>query len=147
MPIVSGLITASAAVIAAAVAAPLVTMAAVGAVLYFLTPEVGAAELDYTPSSSTPPSKTPIINPVSATSNPTQNLQISSCVNTNMTFRASMDFEGSILISEVAEGQAPYTYMVTAGFQQSQVFPNQYKDGSYVVGIKDANGCSSFYKP
>ena len=55
-----------------------------------------------------------------------------------------MDFEGSILISEVAEGQAPYTYMVTAGFQQSQVFPNQYKDGSYVVGIKDANGCLSF---
>ncbi|MFC6877466.1 hypothetical protein ACFQZF_11965 [Flavobacterium myungsuense] len=144
VPIVSGLITASAAVIAAAVAAPLVTMAAVGAVLYFLTPEVGAAELDYTPSSSTPPSKTPIINPVSATSNPTQNLQISSCVNTNMTFRASMDFEGSILISEVAKGQAPYTYMVTSGFQQSQVFPNKYKDGSYVIGIKDANGCLSF---
>ena len=141
VPIVSGLITASATVIAAAVAAPIVTTAAVGAVLLFLIPKAGAAELDYTPSSSTPPSKTPIINPVPATGNPTSNLETSSCVNTNMTFRASMDFEGSILISEVAGGQAPYTYMVTSGFQQSQVFPKKYKDGSYVVGIKDANGC------
>ncbi len=144
VPIVSGLITASATVLAAAVAAPIVTTAAVGAVLLFLIPKVGAAELDYTPSNSKPPAKTPIINPVSATGNPTPNLQTSSCVNANMTFRASMDFEGSILISEVAGGQAPYTYMVTSGFQQSQVFPKKYKDGSYVVGIKDANGCLSF---
>ena len=144
VPIVSGLITASATVIAAAVAAPIVTTAAVGAVLLFLIPKAGAAELDYTPSSSTPPSKTPIINPVPATGNPTSNLETSSCVNTNMTFRASMDFEGSILISEVAEGKAPYTYTTGSGFQQSQVFPNKYKDGSYVIGIKDANGCLSF---
>jgi hypothetical protein len=143
VPIVSGLIKASATVIAAAVAAPIVTTAAVGAVLLFLIPKLGAAELDYTASSSKPPVKTPIINPVSATGNPTPNLQTSSCVNTNMTFRASMDAEGSIMISEVEGGQSPHTCMVTSGFQQSQVFPNQYKDGSYVVGIKDANGCVS----
>jgi len=144
VPIVSGLITASATVLAAAVAAPIVTTAAVGAVLLFLIPKVGAAELDYTPSNLPPPSKTPIINPVPATSNPTSKLQPSSCVNTQMTFRASMDAEGSIMITEVAGGQSPHTYLVSSGFQQSQVFPNKYKDGSYVVGIKDANGCLSF---
>lgn len=143
VPILPGIITAGASVLAAAVAAPVLTAAAVGATLLFLIPKAGAAELNYSPSNSPPPSKTPIINPVPAASNPTPKLQTSSCVNTNMTFRASMDFEGSILISEVTGGKSPYTYTTGSGFQQSQVFSNKYKDGSYIVGVKDANGCVS----
>ncbi len=143
--LVAGTFTLSAAaapIIAGVLATQIVTYAAVGVAVFCISNLAGAAT--YTPSNLPPPSKTPIINPVTATSNPTQNLQISSCVNTNMTFRASMDFEGSIMITEVVGGQSPYTYMVSSGFQQSQVFPNQYKDGSYVVGIKDANGCLSY---
>ena len=128
--------------IAGVLATQMVTYAALGVAVFCISNLAGAAT--YTPSSSSPPSKTPIINPVTASSNPTPKLQPSSCNNTNMTFRASMDAEGSIMITEVAGGQSPYTYMVSSGFQQSQVFPNKYKDGSYVVGIKDANGCLSF---
>ncbi len=142
--LVAGTFTLSAAaapIIAGVLATQIVTYAAIGVAVFCISNLAGAAT--YTPSSSPPPSKTPIINPVTATSNPTPKLQTSSCNNTNMTFRASMDAEGSIMITEVAGGQSPYTYMVSSGFQQSQVFPNKYKDGSYVVGIKDANGCVS----
>ena len=145
--LVAGTFTLSAAaapVIAAVLATQIVTYAAVGVAVFLISNLAGAAEIDYPPSNSPPKSNTPMINPVSATSNPTSKLQPSSCVNTQMTFRASMDAEGSIMITEVAGGQSPHTYLVSSGFQQSQVFPNKYKDGSYVVGIKDANGCLSF---
>ena len=144
VPVIPGLVKVGAAVLAAAAAAPVLTAAAIGAAIVIFVPkDAFSKELVYTPSNLPPPSKTPIINPVPATSNPTQNLQTSSCINTQMTFRASMDAEGSIMITEVAGGQSPYTYMVGSGFQQSQVFPNKYKDGSYVVSVKDANGCVS----
>ena len=144
VPVIPGLVKVGAAVLAAAAATPVLTAAAIGAAIVIFVPkDAFSKELVYTPSNLPPPSKTPIINPVPATSNPTQNLQTSSCNNTNMTFRASMDAEGSIMITEVVGGQSPYTYMVSSGFQQSQVFPNKYKDGSYVVSVKDANGCVS----
>jgi len=144
VPIIPGLVNLGASVLTAAAAAPVLTAAAIGAAVVIFFPKDGfSKELDYTPSNLPPPSKTPIVNPVSATSNPTPKLQPSSCVNTNMTFRASMDAEGNIMITEVVGGTSPHSYMVTSGFQQSQVFPNKYKDGSYVVGIKDANGCVS----
>lgn len=144
--LVAGTFTLSAAaapVIAAVLATQIVTYAAVGVAVFLISNLAGAAEIDYPPSNSPPKSNTPMINPVSATSNPTSKLQPSSCVNTQMTFRASMDAEGSIMITEVAGGQSPHTYLVSSGFQQSQVFSNKYKDGSYVVGVKDANGCVS----
>ena len=137
------LTAAAAPIIAGVLATQIVTYAAVGVAVFCISNLAGAATPDYTPSSSPPPSKTPIINPVTASNNPTPKLQTSSCINTQMTFRASMDAEGSIMITEVAGGQSPYTYMVSSGFQQSQVFPNKYKDGSYVVSVKDANGCVS----
>ena len=125
--LVAGTFTLSAAaapVIAAVLATQIVTYAAVGVAVFLISNLAGAAEIDYPPSNSPPKSNTPMINPVSATSNPTSKLQPSSCVNTQMTFRASMDAEGSIMITEVAGGQSPHTYLVSSGFQQSQVFPN-----------------------
>lgn len=87
------------------------------------------------------PPNTPITNPVSDTTNPIPHLQISSCVNNNITFTATMDATGAIIFTTINGGQAPYTYLVNSGFQQSTVFANNYKDGSYILAVKDANGC------
>jgi hypothetical protein len=131
-------------IIAGVLATQIVTYAAIGVAVLAISAvlnHAGASALEV--SNLPPPSKTPIFNPVPVTSNPTTKLVPSSCNNTNISFRASMDSEGNIMITEVVGGTPPHTYMVTSGFQQSQVFPNKYKDGSYVVGVKDANGCVS----
>jgi hypothetical protein len=52
-----------------------------------------------------------------------------------------MDSKGSILISGVSGGQPPYSYLVNSGFQSSEFFLNNYQDGSYLIAVKDANGC------
>ncbi len=38
-------------------------------------------------------------------------------------------------------GQPPYQYKVNSGYQQNEVFSNNYPNGSYFVSVKDANGC------
>ena len=87
------------------------------------------------------PPKTLITNPIIDTNNPIPHLQISNCVNTNISFTATMDATGAIIFTTINGGQAPYTYMVASGFQQSTVFANNYANGSYILAVKDANGC------
>jgi uncharacterized protein (TIGR02145 family) len=52
-----------------------------------------------------------------------------------------MDATGAIIFTTINGGQAPNTYMVASGFQQSTVFANNYASGSYLLAVKDANGC------
>lgn len=94
-------------------------------------------------SDKIPPANIILNNPVPPSIDPKYNLQLTSCSNNNITFEGSMDAFGSILISAVSGGSAPYTYLVSSQLQASAVFPNQYPDGSYVLGVKDANGCMS----
>ncbi|MBF9239899.1 hypothetical protein I2I05_21080 [Hymenobacter sp. BT683] len=61
---------------------------------------------------------------------------------TPLAFSASMDGQGSILISGVSGGTAPYSYAVTdQNYQASEVFAGPYPDGSYVVSVRSAGGC------
>jgi uncharacterized protein (TIGR02145 family) len=87
------------------------------------------------------PPNTPIKNPIIDTKNPVPHLEISSCVNNKISFTATIDATGAIIFTTIKGGQAPYTYLVNSGFQQSTVFANNYKDGSYILAVKDANGC------
>jgi len=87
------------------------------------------------------PLKTLITNPIIDTNNPIPHLQISNCVNTNISFTATMDATGAIIFTSINGGQAPYAYMVETGFNQSTVFANNYKEGNFLLAVKDANGC------
>jgi uncharacterized protein (TIGR02145 family) len=87
------------------------------------------------------PPNTPITNPIIDTANPLPHLQISSCINNNIAFSATMDSSGKISFSGVSGGQSPYTYLVQSGFQSNASFANNYQSGSYMLAVKDANGC------
>ncbi|SCY57724.1 hypothetical protein [Flavobacterium caeni] len=139
---IGALTQAGAALLAAASASGLIVPLAVGTILYVLVPELaGASELP--PSDLNYPPNVPPHNPVQPANDPTSNLQTSNCNTANISFVASMDQYGSIAITQVNGGQAPYTYMVGSGFQGGQIFSNNYQNGSYLVGVKDANGCVS----
>lgn len=140
----SALGTVSAGLVAGVSASGLVTAAAVGATIFALSAilnESNASEL--TPADIPYPQNTPVGNPATGSNNPGPGLPASDCLGTTITFTASMDSEGSILIAGVNGGQAPYTYIVNSVMQQSQIFGNNYPNGSYTVGVKDANGCIS----
>jgi hypothetical protein len=117
------------------------TIVVLSALLYLMSGEGHAAEL--IPANVPYLTKTPIKNPVPKSDNPIPKLQTSSCFNTNITFEGSMGSSGDILISNVKGGVPPYSYLVGSGVQDNPVFPNKYKDGSYLIGVKGGDGCIS----
>lgn len=131
---------AAAALVASASAVAIVGAAAIAAVILFLN-EASASTI--TVSDLVPPSDIPLQNPVLPSNNPTSHLQQSPCFNANISFEGTMDQYGSIMIQGVSGGVAPYQYMVESQIQSGQVFPNEYANGSYVIGVKDATGCMS----
>ncbi|MGV9003095.1 hypothetical protein [Flavobacterium sp.] len=118
---------------------PITVLVGAAIIAYALIPSSVFAA-DVVPTNEIYPLNTPIVNP---SVNVTPNLNTSSCSETNINFSAGMDSFGNILVSGVSGGQSPYSYLVNSGFQASQVFPNNYADGSYFVSVKDANGCLS----
>ena len=142
--LVAGTFTLSAAaapIIAGVLATQIVTYAAIGVAVFCISNLAGAAT--YTPSNLPPPSKTPIINPVTPATDPTPNLRPSGCGGNPISFNATMDAFGSIMFSGIEGGVAPFTFGVGEDVQQTEVFSNEYQNGSYVVCVKDANGCMS----
>ena len=131
-----GALSGAAATVVAA-AAPVVIAVGVGiAALAIIVNNANASELS--PTDRNYPSKTVIQNP---TVDPKLSLKDIDCSQTNISFNAGMDSKGSILISGVSGGQPPYTYLVNSGFQSSEFFLNNYEDGSFLIAVKDVNGC------
>ena len=100
--------------------------------------EVFASEILPTPKNGEPssPSSGIIINPIGNPENPNP------CNGTNITFSASMDGFGSIMISDIKGGQAPYLYSLdNSALQEVSVFNGPYPEKSYLIVIKDARGC------
>jgi len=131
---------AAAGIVAGTSAVAIVGAAAIVATILFIN-EVGAATVE--PSDMSPPADTEIFNPVPPENDPTPNLQQTSCFNNDITFNGTMDSLGNIAISAVNGGVPPYTYMVENEIQQNEFFLNEYSNGSYLLGVKDANGCMS----
>jgi hypothetical protein len=131
-----GALSGAAATVVAAVS-PVVIVVGVGiAALAIMVNNANASEL--IPTDKNYPSTALIQNPIV---NPTLSLKEIDCSQTNISFNAGMDSKGSILISGVSGGQPPYSYLVNSGFQSSEFFLNNYQDGSYLIAVKDANGC------
>lgn len=131
--------TIGAPVLAAVVTSGIIVPIAIAAIVGFVASAVNASELP--PSDQVYPPNTQTTNPVTTTNNPVPHLPISTCTNTNIVFTAAMDDTGAIIFTTINGGQAPYTYMVESGFQQSTVFANNYANGSFLLAVKDANGC------
>lgn len=111
---------------------------ALTAIVDLLLQEAGAAEI--TPGDYPYPQNTPVTNPATGQNDPTGKIPTSDCG--AITFSASMDAEGSIMVWGVEGGTSPYQFDVAgSGFQPSEVFTNDYEDGSYLITIKDAQGC------
>lgn len=63
---------------------------------------------------------------------------------TPLTFTATMDGQGSIMISGVSGGTPPYSYAVAnQNYQSSEVFAGPYADGSYVISVRSNGGCET----
>lgn len=64
------------------------------------------------------------------------------CAQVQIEFDASMDSEGTIMISGAQGGTAPYSFLLggTSGFADVGIYA-QKPNGSYVVSVRDANGC------
>lgn len=131
---------AAAVIVAGTSAVAIVGAAAIVATIFFIN-EVGAATVE--PSDMSPLANTEIFNPVPPENDPTPNLQQTSCFNNDITFNGTMDSLGNIAISAVNGGISPYTYMVENEIQQNEFFLNEYSNESYLLGVKDANGCMS----
>ena len=131
--------TIGAPVLAAVVTSGIIVPIAIAAIVGFVASAVNASELP--PSDQVYPPNTQTTNPVTTTNNPVPHLALSSCTNTNIVFTNTMDDTGAIIFTTINGGQAPYTYMVESGFQQSTVFANNYANGSFLLAVKDANGC------
>ncbi len=141
----SSLVAVAAGTTASAVAAVAVPVAVVGAIaitaltLSAILNEANASELS--PSDLPYPQGVPIPNPVPTDENPTPNLEESECDSGGIGFSAYMDQEGSIGIGNISGGEYPYTYYVNGSAQEERFFINDYPDGTYMVSVKDANGC------
>jgi len=132
--------TAAAATLGAALAPALGVVAVAAAIGVALsTNTANAAEL--TPTDTPYPANAMVNNPVPTATDPTPNLQTSTCLNNNITFNASMNAQGSITFAGVSGGTAPYTYFIGASVQANPVFANNYANGTYLLTVKDANGC------
>lgn len=90
------------------------------------------------------PQGTPVNNPAPPTNNqnnPTPNLPPSSCNGANIVFNTSMDLAGSIMITNPLNVSG-YTYSVNnSPFQSDQVFSGPYLPGSFIIRVKNAEGC------
>lgn len=137
----SPLAAASGAIIAALSAPIVVTTAALIATAFIINAiinEANASEIRDLPQ----PKNTPLNNPITENINPIKNLYATNCRNSDLNFSASMDSYGDILVWGVTGGQKPYIYKFdTSLFQESEFFLNRYKNGTYFVAVKDANGC------
>ncbi len=127
----------AATVIASVSAVTIITVAGIGFILFASSK---ALANDINPR-DVPKTVKQVNNPVNPDNDPTPNLTRPECGNTRIKFVASMDAEGSIMLTGVQGGQGPYIYIVDKTAQDSQVFSGNYPDGSHLVGVVDANGC------
>ncbi|MGB7785075.1 MAG: hypothetical protein WBL27_03140 [Salinimicrobium sp.] len=148
-------VAAGKAIIEAIAAVPAITAAVVAAVgvanavaigvaivaisLAAMTSDANASEL--IPTDGPYPQGVPITNPVPTEEDPTPHLVESSCPSGGIGFSAYMDSEGSIGIGNISGGEYPFTYYVNGMAQEKRFFINDYPDGTYMVSVKDANGC------
>lgn len=92
-----------------------------------------------TPGSTPYPPGVPPTNP-----NPNPNLPSSPCAGAFISFRASMDGFGHILVAAASGGTAPYSYAVdNHNFQSSEVFSGTYANGSHLILVRSNTGCVS----
>lgn len=128
-------------VLTSAVAITIITGVAIGVVILAVSAILNKASAsEINPRDLPYPPNTKVENP-SKDNDPTQHLPQSDCRNTRIKFMASMDGEGSIMLTGIQGGQGPYKYIVDKTVQDSQVFSGNYPDGSHLVGVVDANGC------
>lgn len=106
-----------------------------------ITSDANASEL--IPTDGPYPQGVPVPNPVPTDEDPTPNLQDSNCPSGGIGFSAYMDQEGSIGVGNISGGEFPYTYYVSGSAQEKRFFINDYPDGTYMISVKDANGCIS----
>lgn len=136
-PLLMGAAGIAAGVIASVSAVTIITVVGIG---YVLFASAKALANDINPG-DVPKTVKQVNNPVNQDNDPTPNLIKPDCGNTRIKFVASMDAEGSIMLTGVQGGQGPYIYIVDKTAQDSQVFSGNYPDGSHFVGVIDANGC------
>lgn len=116
-------------------------LTAIGAITIYIAwfgSDAFAGEILSAPKNGEPksPSAGIILNPVGNPNNPNP------CNGTEITFDASMDGFGSIMISNVKGGQPPYEYSLdNSAFRKVSVFNGPYPEKSYLIVIKDARGC------
>lgn len=128
-------------VLTSAVAITIITGVGIGVVILAISAIINKASAsEINPRDLQYPPNTKVDNP-SKDNDPTQHLPAPDCRNTRIKFVASMDAEGSIMLTGVQGGQGPYKYIVDKTVQDSQVFSGNYPDGSHLVGVVDANGC------
>lgn len=133
--------TTAAATLAAALAPAIgvvVVAVAIGVALNAGISSANASELS--PADTPYPFNTAANNPVPQTSDPTPNLQTSTCVNNDIVFAAAIDAAGTITFSALG-GTAPYTYFIGSTSQSNPVFAYNYPNGTYDLAVKDAIGC------
>lgn len=125
------------------VAVGLTVAVVVGAIAVITSGNANAAALE---SGDYPlPPNTPVNNPAPPTNNPnnpTPNLPPTPCAGVVITFNACMDQFGSILISNPTGGSGFHYSLANSAFQQSQVFNGPYTAGSYLIMVKNGDGCT-----
>lgn len=124
------------------VAVGLTLAVVVGAIAVITSGNANAAALE--PGDYPYPPNTPVNNPAPPTNNPnnpTPNLPPTPCTGVVITFNASMDQFGSILISNPTGGSGFQYSLANSAFQQSQVFNGPYIAGSYLIMVKNGDGC------
>jgi hypothetical protein len=137
----AGLLSIPVATAVVAVTGVAVAVVAVAAAIALVTSSpAGAAEFD--PRNEPYPPATPPKH-VATLPNPAT-LPNSPCAGTSLTFKASMDAQGSILVSGITGSVGPYSYAVNSqSFQSGEVFANNYAAGTYFIYVRDGRGCIS----
>lgn len=141
MTVLSTVSGGAAAVLSSAIAVSIITGVAIGVAIITISAILNpahASELE-PGSNGYPNNGTQVNNPVNP--DPTSNLPTPVCLSSSITFSASMDAEGTIMLWGVNGGSGDYSYLVGSSYQQSQVFSNSYQDGAYLVAVRDSNGC------
>ncbi|MUV04538.1 hypothetical protein GN157_12540 [Flavobacterium rakeshii] len=110
--------------------------------LAVITADANASELE--PSDIPYPPDTPIENPVTLESDPTENLVVSECIENTLTYNVFMDWEGTIVVETPSDGGIPpFSYFLEgqSGFTDTGIYAGDYENGDYLVAVKDGNGC------
>ena len=95
------------------------------------------------PSDKVYPKNTSTLNPITVSNNPLPNLVTTpvddkTAKDFEINFSATMDKNGTISITGVQGGIAPYTYYVGPSTQSTPIFANNYASGEYLIAVKDA---------